>query len=243
MATRQEWDEKLLGIGFQSPSTLLDAKTPLIVPQSADKEKSNVGTPFLWQAPTSEAVLFLGDKWVELHGYISQVLEKQHTMNSSPALLATREVGKNNPAWLEYALQLSRIRGYVTLYPGPETASAILGIHTDLYEQPEEYIGESAEDEPEPGEGDHATELFDAGSQVNMLNTLPQNGKLPPLQELPLLSWDGKQTDMDELSKAAIKYAQVFRKEVGECEDSQAKELAKDRHARDLFCDYNEAEA
>lgn len=226
---REEWDEKLMGISFQSPSTLLDETTPL--PVSSDD------TPYLWQVPTSDAVLFFGEKWVELHGYVSQVLEKQLASTASPALLAHKEFSKQHPSWLEYALQLSRIRGYFTLYPTQGTAGAILGVHTDLYDPPEEYYGDEEVEDGEAGEGDRSTEVFDAGSQVDVLNTLPQGGALPPLGELPLLALDGKRTDLAETVKVASKYAQEFRRQVGQCKDLEGEEKPeKDEKARDLFC-------
>ncbi|MCP5922245.1 hypothetical protein NL350_28285, partial [Klebsiella pneumoniae] len=77
--------------------------------------------PFFWQAPASDAILIMGDKWVELHGYVSRILERQQTKKDTPAFLAKKHATKKHPAWLEYVLQLSRLRGYLTLYPSPET--------------------------------------------------------------------------------------------------------------------------
>ncbi|CAM1511507.1 Fc.00g090200.m01.CDS01 [Cosmosporella sp. VM-42] len=234
-AILQDWDRKLMGISFQHPTTHLDTKTPFDAPE-ADAAGNGV-PPFLWQSPSSEAVLFMGDKWVELHGYLSQLLERKHSKEDTPSLLATKEVGKSYPAWLEHVLQLSRLRGYVTLYPSKETAGTILGVHNDLYDKPEEYIGEDpADEETEPGEADVATEAFDTGSQVDMLVTLPQGGIIPPLKELPLLSWDGKPAVLEDLDKTAAEYLDKFRREVGGCTEAEAKKLEADKYARDLFC-------
>ncbi|KAF7547125.1 hypothetical protein G7046_g9103 [Stylonectria norvegica] len=235
LALLEEWDQRMMGISFQSPSTHLDTKTPFHAPD-ADKA-GNAGTPFLWQAPSSDAVLFMGDKWVELHGYVSQVLEKQHSRTDSPAILAQKQVSTKYPSWLEHVLRLSRIRGYFTIYPSAETAGAITGIHSDLYDKPEEYTGEGPSDEgPENGDEDEASESFDSGSQVDVLATLPQDGTLIPMAGLPLLSWDGKTIALEDLDKAALEYATEFRREVGECSGAQLKTVPADKHARDLFC-------
>lgn len=229
-----------MGISFQSPTAHLDATTPFTIPEDSPA-KSN--TPFLWQAPSSDATLFLGEKWVELHGYVSQVLESQGSRDDMPAMLAKKDVSKKYPAWLEYALQLSRLRGYLTLYPSQETASVIMGSHSDLGNTPEEYIGddELAESE-ENGKADRATLKFDPDSQIDMLATLPQGGEVAELNALPLLSWEGKQTALDDLRKAAHQHVRQFRREVGQCEvpekaaEDEEEEPKADKAARDLFC-------
>src|SRR6478735_12823863 len=184
-----------MGISFYSPSTLLDDTTPLTVPRAEDADEKTGSSPFFWQAPTSDAVLFMGDKWVELHGYVSRILEKQQTGTETPAFLAKKSTSKKHPAWLEYVLQLSQLRGYVTLYPRPETAATILGAHSDLPNTPEEYLGEETKSQ-ENGEADEATSRFDPASPIDMLATLPREGQLLSLGELPLVSWSGKPTTL-----------------------------------------------
>lgn len=227
--------EKIMGISLQHPKSLLDTKTPLHVPEKG--KAGDVASPFLWQAPNSEAVLYLGDKWVELHGYVSQMLDKRATSATTSTLLTSKEVSMSYPAWLEYVLQLSRIRGYFTLYPSQETASAITGVHSDLRDDPEEYSDKTdPEDKPEPGEEDHSSEIFDSGSQIDMLATLPGGGTLPSLDDLSLMTWDGKPALLAELDKSATEYATQFRREVGGCSTTNSKLIQADKYARDLFC-------
>ncbi|KAF7542347.1 hypothetical protein G7Z17_g11654 [Cylindrodendrum hubeiense] len=234
-----DWSDNIMGISFQSPTTHLDATTPFSIPKDSPAKPNN---PFLWQAPSSDATLFLGERWVELHGYVSQVLESQGSRDDMPAMLAKKDVSKKYPAWLEYALQLSRLRGYLTLYPSQETASVIMGSHSDLGDTPEEYIGDDEVAEGEKnGKADRATLRFDPDSQVDMLVTLPERGEVAELNELPLLSWEGKQTTLDELRKDAHQHARQFRREVGQCEVSEQaaeeeEEPRADKAARDLFC-------
>ncbi|KAM5348181.1 hypothetical protein ACJ41O_008005 [Fusarium nematophilum] len=236
-----DWNSNLMGISFQSPNTLLDDTTPLNIPASESGDREGNGSPFLWQGPSSDATLFLGSKWVELHGYLASILEKLHTRSDTPVFLAKKDASKKHPAWLEYALQLSRLRGYATLYPSPETASTIMGAHSDLGNTPEEYLGDDDEGE-DNGKADQATSAFDPTSGVDMLTTLPHGGNLPVLGDLPLLSWDGKSAMLGDLETAALELSRNFRREVGECpegkdaEEDDYGEPRRDKFAGDLFC-------
>jgi hypothetical protein len=237
----QDWNENIMGISFYSPSTLLDDTTPLTVPRAEDADEKTGSSPFFWQAPTSDAVLFMGDKWVELHGYVSRILEKQQTGTETPAFLAKKSTSKKHPAWLEYVLQLSQLRGYVTLYPRPETASTILGAHSDLPNTPEEYLGEGDEND-KTGEADSATSKFDPASPVDMLTTLPREGDLLALGDLPLISWIGKSTSLAELETTSMELTKQFRQEVGGCPPSAINDgdefgqPRRSKDASDLFC-------
>lgn len=235
-ANNEDLGDKMLGISFASPKNLLDSSQPLNVPQK-NGEPGWQGA-FLWQAPSSDSLLVSGERWVELHGLISQVLEKQHSSSQSPVLLAHKEVSKQYPSWLEYILQLSRLRGYYTLYPGSETASVVMGVHNDLPELPEEYGSDQEAHDEAFGDDfrDRATLLFDPYSRVNILATLRGDGTLPPLIDLPVLSWDGKSVSgVVELEDKARVFATQFRREVGQCAEDE-EEKAFDRYARDLFC-------
>ncbi|KAF5657080.1 hypothetical protein FHETE_10626 [Fusarium heterosporum] len=237
----QDWNENIMGISFHSPSTLLDDTTPLTIPAADTWGEKVSSSPFFWQAPTNDAVLFMGDKWVELHGYVSHVLEKQQERTETPAFLAKKNTSKKHPAWLEYVLQLSQLRGYVTLYPRPETAATILGAHSDLPTTPEEYLGETDESD-DNGKADSATSRFDPASPVDMLATLPGEGNLLSLGELPLISWSGKPITLDQLAANSLGLTKQFRQEVGQCPPSVVDDEdefglpRRSKDASDLFC-------
>ncbi|RTE73992.1 hypothetical protein BHE90_011591 [Fusarium euwallaceae] len=239
-AILHDWTDNIMGISLQSRSTLLDETTPLTAPKSHDEEPDSDNS-FFWQAPTSDAILIMGDKWVELHGYVSRILERQQTKTDTPAFLAKKHTTKKHPAWLEYLLQLSRLRGYLTLYPSPETASVILGAHSDLSNVPEEYLGDEEED-GNKGRADRATSTFDSISQIDMLATLPGKGELPALEDVPLVSWDGNTLTFAELESTSRKLASLFRQEVGGCSEGESDEEddygmpRRDKDAGDLFC-------
>ena len=231
-ANLQEWGRQMMGISLSSPSTLLDGLQTLSLPEPSE----DAGESFLWQAPDSDAMLYSGDKWVELHGYISQLLERQASADP-PAALAQKDVSKTRPAWLEYALQLAKLRGYTTLYPGKETAGVIFGSHNDIPDVPEEYQDDQeAREAAEAARAeDEATDSFDSIWAVDMLQTLPLHGSLPFLTRLPVLTWDGQGTTMEDLESKSKKLAAQFRSDVGGCaEDTALKKT--DKYARDLFC-------
>ncbi|KAL7922313.1 hypothetical protein ACQKWADRAFT_320858 [Trichoderma austrokoningii] len=259
IAREQHWENKLFGISLSAPTTYLDDTSPFTPPRPLEgKMADEEDTPFLWQAPSSDAVLIFGDKWVELHGYVSRLLEKQqHASATTPELFSKKKVGKKHPAWLEYILQLSRLRGYFTLYPTRQTANTIVGVHTDLHDAPEEYDEEKpAEQEQDSGFDPASHEQdsgfdpasheqdsgFDPASHVDMMATLPQEGDLPILYHLPWLTWDGKETDDGAIAKTAAKYKQAFRTQIGGCQDESAGPLPpQEPFARDLFCFTNGA--
>jgi hypothetical protein len=237
----QDWNENIMGISFHSPSTLLDDTTPLTVPAADTLGEKDGSSPFFWQAPTSDAILFMGDKWVELHGYVTHILEKQQERTETPAFLAKKNTSKKHPAWLEYVLQLSQLRGYVTLYPRPETAATILGAHSDLPTTPEEYLG-GGDESGENGKADSATSKFDPASPIDMLATLPREGDLLALGELPLVSWSGKPTSLQELEASSFELTKQFRQEVGQCppsvinDEDEFGRPRRNKDASDLFC-------
>lgn len=244
------WEHKLFGIGFARPQTLLDGKSPFVSPSSLGKEPTT-NTPFLWQSPNSDAMLIVGKKWQEMHEYVSLYLERQIATGETPAFLAQKEVGQDSPAWLEYLLQISRLRGYFTLYPSPDTSDAILGAHKDLYHTPEEYQQDmGSSNSPSTEGGDTAksyrttqyAETFDPWSAVDLMTLLPNQGQLPPLSRMPLLTWDAQQVRIERLTKDAEEYAKNFRKEVGGCTGADLERTA-DWSAADLFCDAKHEEA
>ncbi|KAK7757699.1 hypothetical protein SLS62_000077 [Diatrype stigma] len=261
---------RLFGISLEQPTRLLDEKESLSLPTQPTDGDSNaeaVGgggapTPFLWQAPSSNAVLYMGEKWMELHQFVSRSLAAQRDPASTPALLqaSSKVVSRVHPSWLEHALRLARLRGYYTLYPGAETARNLATVHGELYTAPEEYAGSSetsqflpddaTEEEVEAARARARGELeSDLVPTRSLLESLPKadpadsNGAGGPglrsLNKLPLLAWDGRRAaDLTAIDEAAARYAAEFREQVGGCGASE-KDVAstmKDLLIQDLFC-------
>lgn len=212
----------MFGLSFTVPDTHLHNTSPFSAPLAA-----KAGTSFVWQAPSSDALLVFGDKWVELHGYVSQTLQAQKAGTAVPTLTQSKDVTESKPAWLEYMLQLCRLRSYFTVYPSKETADAIIGVYNDLPDVPDGR--EKSEAEVQRGSS------FDAGSQVDMLKTLPDGGALPSLHKMPALAWQGQVSTIDDIVQESHKQAAEFRRQIGTCKDPEAV-VRRDRYAADLFC-------
>ena len=236
--------KNILGISLDLPSTYLNDSTGFIPPRtntsSSTSEAAADVTPFLWQAPNSNAALYFGDKWVELHDFVAHLLSSQHTL-PTPTTLNQKLVSKTYPSWLEHILKLVRARGYWTIYPNSD--NALVTLHNDLYRPPEEYAEElEAEDmESDILTADPAHHLSLKHTETtlitkSLLSILPYNGDLPKLGEMPLLTWDGKRVNVDEIRHHAVNYSRVFRHEIGGCDISAAEKLRIDLTAGDLFC-------
>lgn len=64
-ALLEDWGKKLLGISLAMPRTYINGSERFIAPEPSDPGHSTRrGTSFLWQAPHSDAILLMGDKWV-----------------------------------------------------------------------------------------------------------------------------------------------------------------------------------
>lgn len=244
----QHWDARLFGISLEQPLVQVGGGEKKFTPPLRLQETSEteVSTSFLWQAPTSNAMLFLGEKWMELHDFVSRSLEAQQSFDTIPKLLSEKVVSTSHPSWLEHALRLSRARGYWTLYPGEETARTVATVHRELHHLPEEY---SKFEESPPILADDATEeqiewamrKLQAGPEVlldpaSSLRNLLDNGVLQPFPTMPLLTWDGEKTSVKELDSLAATYAIEFKEQVGVCKGDGMKKDRVKQSAQDLFC-------
>ena len=256
-AISQEWDTRLMGISLDLPQAYLNDTVPFVPPTKKDAPlpsppplddipappptpPSDGPTPFLWQAPSSNAILFSGSKWVELHGFVSRLLDAQHRLPSTPSsFLSSKTVSKKFPSWLEHALRLARARGYWTLYPADTPAAGRFAVvHADLYKAPEEYEDEHDEEGellPSPA----SAEGRGPQGQEMLARELVPGGHhpLPPFREMPLLSWDGRVVALEELDRGAAGYTTEFREAVGGCEDLEGSQLLAKADAADLFCE------
>ncbi|KAK8060444.1 hypothetical protein PG996_010374 [Apiospora saccharicola] len=229
------------------PGSSIGGNDKFVSPSSGEAGADDGSTSFIWQAPTSSAMLFLGERWIELHDFVSRTLEAQHSLDHTPALLSEKLVSTEHPSWLEYALRLSRLRGYWTIYPGEKAAQNLATVHGELHHLPEEYANVEPKD---PGLADDATEAqidaaiakFKGGVEISLapptslMQTLPHDGVLLSIANLPLLSWDGQKTDVKGVDVHALEYASIFKKEVGKCAGKEAEKATVDLSTEDLFC-------
>ncbi|KAI0152426.1 hypothetical protein F4776DRAFT_659353 [Hypoxylon sp. NC0597] len=254
ISTYQHWDRRLFGISLEQPLQLLDGKRALSLPsvlkstRSGDAADGEISTSFLWQAPTSNAVLFLGEKWMELHDFVSRSLEAKQELDPVPALLSEKLVSTQYPSWLEHALRLARARGYWMLYPGEDSARNLATVHSELNRMPEEYVTQENSkpllaDDASEEEIENVRQKIRFGTEitlapVSLLDSLPNEGNLRPFGDLPILTWDSRSTDFEELNSLSAKYAAEFKEIVGKCgkEIAEKKKEKESLSTQDLFC-------
>ena len=244
-----------MGISLDLPSTYLNDTTAFSPPWKISKSSSDSDSAnsFLWQAPSSSAILYFGDMWTELHSFLGHSLTSLHKLGT-PTTLNSKEISSTYPSWLENILQLARTRGYYFLYSTLADEAALATIHNELYKPPEEFShswkveAHSTPEAPEDFTADpaHHLSLQHAEKPLaskSLLSLLPSDGILPAFKDMPLLSWDGKVVTKTELEEAASNYSQVFRREIGGCSTSDKHKTISDGSADDLFCldDANEA--
>jgi hypothetical protein len=239
--------QNLLSISLDLPSTYLNDTTKFSPPLSNATVGSNVistgaATPFLWPAPNSNAALYFGDKWVELHDFVSHSLKSQRTL-PTPTTLDEKQVSKTYPSWMEHVLRFARARGYWIIYPNFENEDRLATLHNDLYSPPEEYSSEvkekldkSAELTADPTQYLSLKHPETSLIKTSLLNILPLNGELPKIWDMPLLSWDGKRVKGDEFRQQAVSYSVIFRREIGGCSEDDAEKVRVESFAGDLFC-------
>jgi hypothetical protein len=260
-SSQMQTSEGMIGISLERPPTTLNGKDTLSVPEEASSRSL-----FLYQAPNSNAALYFGEKWVELHSFLSNRFAVDMNLQS-PANIAY-PVSEKYPSWLGYMLELARARGYTMLYPSfGSSEDNIATIHSELYHLPEEHMKPTipTSDPAEPPttpeipltasseltalKSSHESQtLTTSRSILHLLNPhLPKSdsgGPLPELSSLPILSHTGEHLPQGQVSlyQAAITYSESFARNLGGCKQGNEKAPITKRPKRtqwsadDLFC-------
>lgn len=211
-------------------------------------------TQFLWQAPNSNAALYFGEKWVELHSFLSARISLQGPRVPANLRAPTREklISTSYPAWMEYVQELMRARGYSLLYPNfPNIEDAFVTIHEEHNQPPEEYSRKKSHSTSGPVPTLDPNDPFttDPSSVAailpvqpespllvsNLFSLLPSSGELPKLTHLPILSHEGNLLSRSTSESIARDFVNKFRYDIGRC-DHEAKITIEPMSARDLFC-------
>lgn len=244
-----------MGLSLELPNMHLNESDmfypPMIRSNSMSPEDSpKVPTPFLWQAPNSNAALYFGDKWVEFHSFLtSRVSLDPATIPARPNLIS-----KSYPSWLEYILELMRARGYTLLYPNfPSDRESVATVHYELFHPPEEFSKSNPKSESDtsvPPLDPKETFPTDLNSHrlkhpestpltTKLTSLLPNHGFfVPELSDLPLLSHQGNELSSNILSATARSFSNDFRRQVGLCAVT-FKPKVEVMKADDLFCNDN----
>ena len=242
--------QNMFGLSLGTPTAYLNDsigfEPPVIrytVTGDYDSEEKTQKTPFLWQAPDSNAALFFGDRWVEFHHFLGARLEARRTKK-----VKEREklVSRQRPSWTEYLLELLRARGYYMLYPNFEGRGGVAAVHNELVRQPEEFSRKTpvASDEDTPAfVADPGSYLSSADKPEAALDTakalvymLPFDGDLPEVNTLPVLTHDGEETQLVGLERHAQAFANAFKEEIGGCAPGRKPKRRRGGEATDLFC-------
>jgi hypothetical protein len=234
-ARAQQEGSKLLGISLDLPSVKRTSESEVFtppVPQSPDRtqdtKQENIPS-FLWQVPNSNAALYFGDKWAEFHMFVSNRLAISDDIPSQAKLISTKY-----PAFMEYLLEMMRVKGYFMIYPSfPGWSAAPLAtVHTDLYYPPEEFSHESSLKQSENIGGLSSEKPVDrAHTIMPLLDTFELGQSF--LGRIPLLSYDAERLTEKMLQERTVDYAKDFRIRYGGC--SQDSNFVDDSTAH-LFC-------
>ena len=236
----------LMGISLELPTHFLNDSGPLVPPlmepSTRKRRTSWEPTPFLWQAPNSNAALYFGDKWMEFHSFLTARLSK-------PPTTRTKLISKTHPSWLEFLLELMSARRYSLLYPGfSMDDDAIATVHDELYQVPEEFPRESFTPPPVPDlNPDEPLSLVYEKRRPppntehsllssTLLATLPNSGNLPEIPDLPLLAFDGFTITQKEANDDAWTFTEAYRRDIGGCEPGAEISKREPNSALDLFC-------
>lgn len=240
-AAHKELGKLLMGISLDLPSIAPDQKT-------AAPYESHVDAPLvLWQAPTSNAGLYFGDRWAELHTFLSWRLLLDSALAqktpSSPTL------SHEYPAWLQPVLEMMQVQGYYMLYPTMmlKEGSSAITVHRELPQSPEEFMvenmnQESGEAKLDWSNGDTLTadqeiarlakaehRAFPA-SLVTPLVAFSEKGET----DIPLLSFYGERRELANSASIAWKAAEEFATSVGGCKSFSVAEA--DVNVANIFC-------
>ena len=72
---------------------------------------------------------------------------------------------------------------------------------------------------------------------VSLLDSLPNKGNLRPFNDLPIVTWDGRSTDSEELNSLSREYSAEFKEKVGGCSTEPGKQKGiVSSSTQDMFC-------
>ena len=256
--------KNLMGFTLELPSTYLNDSTPLEPPvletdhAKRSSREAHEPTPFLWQAPNSNAALYFGEKWVELHSFLSarMYIQDPRLPTDQRPPPQNKVVSESYPSWMEYFQELMRVRGYFLLYPHfPDSDDAIVTIHEELRQPPPEFSKKRSPPIADPPKLDPNEPFVTDPSAFepilspspeapllvkNLIALLPYSGDLPQITKLPILSHEGNILSRQDAIAATRQFTDEFRVEIGRC-NGNGKSLVESMSANDLFCNLGES--
>lgn len=230
--------QQLAGVSLELPAYAPDMQT------KAPWESGSLSEPLvLWQAPSSNAALYFGDRWVELHTFLTRRLQVDPGFSKKAE--STPRLSHEYPAWLPNVLEMMQARGYYLMYPAfalKEGFSPVT-MHHELHQLPEEYMKDAREDDdiggqhPTPIGGlandepltaaDEIARLMEEEKHVHADSIVAQllaameaeqrRNELADEANIPLISFRGQRVDWADARTASWKLAEDFAQSVGGC--------------------------
>ena len=245
--------EKLMGISLDLPARHLNDSDRFYPPLRKAADTSAAGppeepspAPFLWQAPNSNAALYFGDKWAEFHSFLtSRLTAQQRKFVTRP-----KQISPNYPSWTEYLLELMRARNYNLLYPNLPSSHSLATAHNELFQLPEESISPPQKPAtdiappnlkepfllgPSPTSNPLRSDYEPPLVTTTLLTVLSDDGDLPVLTTLQLLSYSGELLTAQTAQQQAAEFGHEFKGEIGGCK-TKTNQLDHLMTVNDLFC-------
>ncbi|KAL4750307.1 hypothetical protein BDW72DRAFT_204058 [Aspergillus terricola var. indicus] len=208
----------LMGISLELPLSRLTDIEPSKQSNIEGTQSSFNNAPgtlpmFLWQAPNSNAALYFGDKWLELHSFLGHRLASAADAETRSTAEETF-IPKFYPAFMKYLLEMIRARGYYLLYPAfyNDGQFPLATFHSELFQFPEENLNEAvAAPNSEALRAPTSTErpLSKASTLMPLLGTFTLG--LPDITLLPILSHRGERISNYVFDRETEKYQRQFR--------------------------------
>ncbi|KIW20949.1 hypothetical protein PV08_01528 [Exophiala spinifera] len=231
-ARRTDLVNRLVGFSLDLPTQAPDLKTE--APWSA----SRLNEPLvLWQVPNANAALYFGERWMELHSFLSLRLETDPEL--SRRATSTPAISQEFPSWLQSMQEMMQARDYWMMYPNYAAAlgSAAVTMHHELPNSPEEFMQDQADQQATETNRLQISEeqALTANDEVERL-TRKEHRRYPaslvtPLLEsmspgmrqstlvdaIPMISYSGTKIPWAESRDWASQFAQDFAQTVGGC--------------------------
>lgn len=230
---------RLMGISLELPSSPLTNIEHFKQPKIGNTRFLDHNAPdalplFLWQVPNSNAALYFGDKWAELHSFLSQRLVDREADSGGP--LEEKLISKRYPAFLEPLLELLRAKGYHLLYPAfsDKGRFSLATFHNELSQPPEESFPDGLDVSFSEALGESSAPerpLSKASTLMALLDTFSL--ELPDITHLPLLSYRGEEMSESLFNQETEEYRGKFKVRYGGCPDDSRNGGSPE----DLFCE------
>ncbi|EXJ84386.1 hypothetical protein A1O3_05053 [Capronia epimyces CBS 606.96] len=254
-ASHTDLSERLVGISLDLPAYAPDMQT------KAPWDPETLSEPLvLWQAPSSNAALYFGDRWVELHAFLSRRILADPRFTKK--VTSTPRLAHEYPAWLYNVLEMMQSRNYYMMYPAftlKEGFSPVT-MHHELYRLPEEYMTDIREDDKtlkyqKPTGGPADDQPLTAADEIGRLmqkeqhvstdsivapllaatSVEQQRGDVVDESNIPVILFGGKRVDWAGSRAASWRFAEDFAQSVGGCAQYDATKK-ENGDVESLFC-------